>query len=162
MNRSRACGRIGTSMNNRPDAVILDVIPLDEETRTAIPIQRFCCMRGWLLNRESSRGSASCQNRRCRTGVHCIGDAPSSILLFCWRTATQVPLYHCSLCRNWVAHRFYANTGRLNVTVRSTHKNNKLASRWTRWYIALHCFERYPCYRSSDFCKTCATSSEHQ
>ena len=30
MNRSRACGRISTSMNNRPDAVILYVIPLEE------------------------------------------------------------------------------------------------------------------------------------
>ena len=30
MNRSRACGRVSTSMNNRPDAVILDVIRLEQ------------------------------------------------------------------------------------------------------------------------------------
>ena len=30
MNRSRACGRTSTSMNNRPDAVILDVMSLQQ------------------------------------------------------------------------------------------------------------------------------------
>ena len=47
MNRSRACGRIGTSMNNRPDAVILDVIQL-EENESPIIYSCHCC--NWNRN----------------------------------------------------------------------------------------------------------------
>ena len=36
MNRSRACGRNGKSMNNRPDAVILYVIPLNSMSKFSI------------------------------------------------------------------------------------------------------------------------------
>ena len=45
MNRSRACGRFNTSMNNRSDAVILDVIPLEDLVMT----KRNRTIERWIM-----------------------------------------------------------------------------------------------------------------
>ena len=57
MNRSRACGRIGTSMNNRPDAVILYVIPLEASLKFRLStfLLIIACIgigAGWIWERQ--------------------------------------------------------------------------------------------------------------